>query len=145
MRVSPTMRAVGLIFESRKRVNLSTRTDTCFFGLTMILKNLESMKMLDMLQDLSSFGPAWVLIEWLSVDINWKGRRSLSQEGFEPWEMLGVIYNWRTMWLVFVWVVVWGLIGYRYPQWGSPETREAAFLRAWEKKDKTRTERRIKT
>ena len=52
------MRAVGLIFESRKRVNLSTRTDTCFFGLTMILKNLESMKMLDMLQDLSSFGLA---------------------------------------------------------------------------------------
>ena len=58
MRVSPTMRAVSLIFESRKCVNLNTRTDTCFFGLTMILKNLESMKMLDMLQDLSSFGLA---------------------------------------------------------------------------------------
>ena len=58
MRVSPTMRAVNLIFESRKCVNLNTRTDTCFFGLTMILKNLESMKMLDMLQDLSSFGLA---------------------------------------------------------------------------------------
>lgn len=58
MRVSPTMGAVSLIFKSRKCVNLNARTDTCFFGLTMIFKNLESMKMLDMLRDLSSFGLA---------------------------------------------------------------------------------------
>ena len=58
MRVSPTVRAVSLIFESRKCVNLNTRTDTCFFGLTMILKNLESVKTLDMLTDFISFGLA---------------------------------------------------------------------------------------
>lgn len=35
--------------------------------------------------------------------------------------MLDVIYNWRTMGLVFVWVAVWGQIAYRCQQWGKQE------------------------